>query len=291
MSEESKRPDTQDKRRPMADPRLEEVRAQSDAVTVAAMYAGWAAALAYVVLLFWMAVSGKFGLGPKIILGVAVVLTLFWLKYHWTTLRAAAGGRSARVGANSLIFALFILGIVVMVNIIAARRLVNVRHDFTENKLFSLSDQTREVVRSLDKEVGLIAFVSPSGNRELQDRLREYEMLSPKLTLKIYDPMTNPDKVKEYKVTSPNTIIVTSGDRQEKVVGGDEEQLTSTILAVTSGEKLKIYFLTGHGENSIESSDQRSMRTFKANLENQQYECKPRAAGRRCPVSCSGPRP
>lgn len=278
MADESRQPETEERRRPMADPRMEQQPQQTDTVSVAAMYSGWAALVGFVVLLFWMAVSGKFGLGPQIILGVSVLLTVFWLKYHWSAVRTAARGRSARLGANSVVFVLFVLGILVMVNVIAARRLVNLRHDFTENQLFSLSDQTREVVRGLDKEVGMIAFLAPAGtqryDRALDDRLREYEMLSPKLTLQTHDYQLDLDRVREYNVTSPNTVIVTSGDRKETVVGGGEEQLTSTILAVTSGEKMKVYFLTGHGENGLEAGQPRTMATLKANLENQQFECK-----------------
>lgn len=277
MADERSGREIEERRRPKADPRLELQPREVDPLSLAAMYCGWAALVGFLLVLFWLAVTGKFGLAPKIILGVSVVLGLFWLKYHWSTLRLLASGRSARLGANSAVFVLFVLGILVMINVIAARRLVNLRHDFTENKLFSLSDQTREVVRGLDKEVGLIAFISPSGNRELEDRLREYEMLSPKLTLQTYDPMTNPEKVKEYEVTTSNTIIVKCGDRKEKVVGGDEEQLTSAILAVTRGEKAKVYFLTGHGEKPLDRADGRGLGTLKANLENQQYECKPLA--------------
>ena len=272
MADDSKQPEPEHKRRPIADPRMVAVKQETSAVEQAAAYAGWAAGVVLLVFLFWMAVSSNFGLGPKIVLGVTVALTAFWLKYHWESVKATCGGRGTRIGTNSALFAVFVLGALVLVNVISVRH--HARHDFTENQLFSLSQQTREVVSSLDAEVGVIAFLDQQSSMQIEDRLREYEMLSPKLTVQVFDPMTNPEKVREHDVTMAGTIIVTSGDREEKVIGGDEEQLTSAILAVTSGEKTAVYFLTGHGEHSIEGGGAGGLMALKANLENQQYECK-----------------
>lgn len=272
MADDSKQPETEAKRRPIADPRMKQSCPETDPVAQAAAYAGWAAGVALLVFLFWMAVSSKFGLGAEIALGVAVALALFWLKYHWVSVKMTCTGRGARIGANSTLFAVFVLGALVLVNVVSVRH--HVRHDFTENQLFSLSQQTREVVKSLDAEVGIIAFLDQN-SMAIEDRLDEYKMLSPKLTVQIFDPMTNPEKVREHNITMVGTIIVTSGDREEKVIGGDEEQLTSAILAVTSGKKTAIYFLTGHGEHSIEAGGgSGGLMALKANLENQQYECK-----------------
>ena len=272
MSDESKQPEEEARRRPMADPRLERESQQIAPLMTAAMFAGWAAALLLVVLLLWLAISGKFDLGAKIFLGAAVLLGLFWAYFYWEHLRATAGTRGVRMGTNSALFSLIVLGILVLVNIISARH--HWRKDLTETKLFSLSEQTREVVRALKQDVGMIAFVSTQyySGPEVRDRLREYEVISPKLKLEVYDPYVNRQKVEQYDKPSDGTVIVKSGDREEKVIGGEEEQLTSAILAVTSGEKTKIYFLTGHGERSFEGDDQRAMRTIKATLENQQYE-------------------
>ncbi len=272
MSDESKQPEEETRRRVTADPRLQREGGQASALAQAAMISGWTAALVAVVFLFWLSITKKFGVGPKVILAVAVVLTIFWAKVYWDSLKETAAARGVRLGTSSALFALFVLGILVLVNFIGARH--HWRHDLTQSKLFSLSDQTRQVVKALKQEVGMIAFVSPDyfNGPEIRDRLREYEMLGPKLKVEVYDPKTNRQKVEEHNVSFDGTIIVKSGEREEKVTGGDEEQLTSAILAVTSGEKTKVYFLTGHGERSYEGTDRRAIRTIKATLENQQYE-------------------
>ncbi len=274
MSDESKQPEEEPRRRETADPRMHRESQPASALATAAMFAGWTAASLVVVLLLWLSITRKLELGPKIVLGAALVLGVFWAYCYWDSLKAATGARGVRLGTNSALFSLFVLGILVLVNIIAVRH--HWRKDLTEAKLFSLSQQTREVVRALEKDIGIIAFVSPQYYKaaEVRDRLREYEVTSPKIKLEIYDPYVNRQKVEQYNKPSDGTIIVKCGDREEKAIGGDEQQLTSAILAVTSGEKTKIYFLTGHGELSWESTDQHGMRTIKATLENQQYELK-----------------
>ncbi|MGD9497727.1 MAG: GldG family protein [Armatimonadota bacterium] len=261
---------TEGRRRPMLDPRLERAERRPTALERAAAWSGWAAALGLVVLLFWLAVTRSLGLGPKIVLGATVALAAFWVVVHWQSLRASAATRGVRLGTNSVAFVVFVLGCLVLVNYIAARH--HWRKDLTEEKRFSLSDQTREVVQGLEQDVTIIAFVGPETSAEVRDRLREYNMLSPKLKLETYDPMTDREKVEEYNVMSPGTLVIKSGARQEKVIGGDEEQITSAILAVTSGEKTRIYFLTGHGERSIKDQSPRGLGNIKANLENQQYQ-------------------
>lgn len=277
MSDDSKQPepDTEPRRRVTADPRLAQQRAQASALAQGAMISGWAAGLAVIVLVFWWAITKKFGLGPQVMLAVAVLAGIFWGWVYRESLKSAAAGRAVRMGTNSALFAVFVLGILVLVNFIGSRH--HWRKDLTENKLFSLSDQTRQVVKGLKQEVGMIAFVPPERDRtaEIGDRLREYDMLSGKLKLETYDPMTNREKVDEYDVTMTGiTVIVKSGEREEKVYGGDEERLTSAVLAVTSGEKTRIYFLVGHGEVSYEGSEQQSIGTIKSLLESQQYELK-----------------
>lgn len=269
MSDEQIQPDSTNGRRPVTDPRLAPEQRCLTTTEWAAVGAGWGAALLMVVLLFWMAINRSFSLGPKIVLGVIVALAVFWAVTHWSSIVSGTRTRGVRIGANSLIFVLLVLGILVLINVVAARH--HTRTDLTENQRFSLSQQTREVVKGLEQDVTIIAFLGPEPG-PVRDRLREYNMLSPRLKLEIYDPVTDREKVEQYKVMSPDTLVVKSGDREEKVIGGGEEQLTSTILAVTSGEKTRIYFLTGHGERSITDTGPRGLGNVKANLENQQYQ-------------------
>ena len=250
---------------------------QATILEKASIIGGWLGLLAIIVGLVWAAVVKHFGALPLALVIGGGALGLLWLVVNISKVATAVRGRQAKLIFNSAAFIAVIVGIVVLLNYMGARH--HIRKDMTQSQRFSLSEQTRKVAQDLDQEVKLVAFIAREHREaaEAADRLREYEMLSPKIKVEQYDPKTNFAKIKEYGVDASNVqwspvIIVKSGDRTEDVVGVSEEQLTSAILAVSQGKKTRAYFLQGHGENPLEGGAPNSVATLKGNLENQQYE-------------------
>ncbi|HCA48408.1 MAG TPA: hypothetical protein DEP45_13960 [Armatimonadetes bacterium] len=268
-------------RKPMVDPRLQTESGTLSPLQTAALIAGYAAAVLLLVFVFWLAINSSFNLWQKILLGATIALGIFWGVVHHQALTGAARARGVRIGANSTIFVLFVLGILVLVNVVAARH--HFRKDITEEQLFSLSEQTRAVIGELETDLRIVAFLNDRdpltgqpnpGTAELRNRLREYQMLSPRVTVETYDPLLDREKAAEFNVqaSTSNILVVKAGERQETIYGGDEEQLTSAVLSVTSGEKARICFLTGHGELSLEDTQGTGIGTIKRTLEDQQYQ-------------------
>jgi len=103
---------------------------------------------------------------------------------------------------GSLIGLLAILAILIAANILLCR--VRVRADLTEEKLYTLSEGTRTVLKSLDGPVTLKFFFSGGGAetpmplknfaRQVEDLLKEYELASGgKLKIETYDPEPDSD--------------------------------------------------------------------------------------------------
>lgn len=280
MADETGQQDTSRGRRPMDDPRLQAEGPALSPLQIAALWAGYAAAALLLGLVFWLAIDSSFSLWQKVLAFVTLALGVFWGVVHNAAITGAARTRGVRIGANSVIFVFFVLGIIVLVNVLSARH--HLRTDITEEQLYSLSEQTRAIVTDLQQDLKVVAFLSDRdpitgqpnpGTAQLRDRLREYEMLSPRVSVETYDPVLDREEAQEHNIRSAsNVLIVQSGDQEEKIYGGDEEQLTSAILAVTTGEKARVYFLTGHGELSIEDAQGTGLATIKASLEDQQYE-------------------
>ena len=61
---------------------------------------------------------------------------------------------------------------------------------------------------------------------------------------------------KRYGITSYGTIVLESGEKEEKVLTADEENLTNGLLKVMREGKKVVYFLEGHGEHSITTTEQ-----------------------------------
>ncbi len=258
-------------RRPIADPRLQREMRSLTPLEIAALWSGWVAVALILTLVFWLAVNPAFTFWQKVLLGIGIALAVFWGVVHRGTILGASRTRGVRIGANSALFTVFVFGILVLLNIVASRH--HIRRDITETQRFSLSEQTRQVVEGLEEELSIIAFLTQPEPPALRHLLREYNMLSPKVTLHIYDPLLDAEKAREYNIRSSTSsvVVVQSGDREEKIYGGEEEQLTSAILAVSGGERTRVYFLTGHGERSLDERDGTGLGTIESSLENQQF--------------------
>jgi hypothetical protein len=147
--------------------------------------------------------------------------------------------------------------------------------DMTENKLFSLTDQTKKVLESLDKNITIYGLYKPGGEPgDIVSILRRYQAGSDKIRLEYIDPDKNPALVKRFdtegKGIPSGSLIVDGGTSfrvirpfdmydlqptssgQPRITGlAVEPRLTSALLYITSGYTPVIYELTGHGEESL----------------------------------------
>jgi ABC-type uncharacterized transport system involved in gliding motility auxiliary subunit len=256
-----------------SDPRL--VAAETAAVSpliLAGKIAGWVGLAALIVGLFWTGITKTMGTGPKVLLILGIVGLACWLATNVTAVVAQVRARGVQAVLNSVLFTAFVIGIIVMANYIAGRHHI-FRADWSEAKLHSLSQGTLDIVRNLDKDVTITAFLSPDypGSDQTRTMLGEYEIHGKRISLKVYDPALAITKVEEFKPTSKGSIFVECGERKEEIQVATEEKISSAILAVTTGEKIKAYFLTGHGEQSLDAYGEQGLKWLKTYLENEQY--------------------
>jgi ABC-type uncharacterized transport system involved in gliding motility auxiliary subunit len=223
--------------------------------------------------LLWWAVKKVFIPGPMVLVIAGAVLLIVAAGLNFGALVATFRQRRALSGLNTVFFAALVFGILVLLNIVAIRH--HSRWDATKSKQYSLSEQTTKILKSLNQDVQIIAFIPPDDpeQEKVRDRLKEYQARSSRIKREDYDPMTQIQKVREYGVPpgAGSIIYVKCGDKKEEVMGADEERLTSAILAVTTGQKPKVYFLSGHGEFDPTEYGQDSVNAIQKGLESQQY--------------------
>lgn len=181
------------------------------------------------------------------------------------------GGRAAKLGANTLVLAIAMIGILAVVNVLGYRH--HKQFDLTTGGLYSLSDQTRKVVSGLKQDVKVIRF-DKTDDPELRNTMQELKRLSPKLSYERVDPQERLQLAKQYEVRSMGETIVTSGTRTEHLTSTSEQDLVNAILKVTR-EKLKnICFVESHNEKSISASGPEGCSAVNGGLKNQNYETK-----------------
>ncbi|MDC7287739.1 Gldg family protein [Blautia schinkii] len=146
----------------------------------------------------------------------------------------------------------------------------NLRLDMTSNKLYQISQESRELMKTVNQNVDIYCICkSRDAIVEFSEMLDKYDGSSDRITVNYVDPYSNViylDRLKEEGLeVGLNTIIVESGDNRRILKMADmyqfsadgkelayfngESMMTSAILNVTRTEREKIGIVMGHGEN------------------------------------------
>src|SRR5207244_7043821 len=110
---------------------------------------------------------------------------------------------------------------------------------------------TEKTRKRLTFEVKVIAFYRQDEPvyRELDELLKRYATLSPKLKYEFVDPYKSPEQVKHYSITDNGPrIVIVKDDHDVKVKDANEQGLTNGLVKVTHDFNRKIYVTDGHGE-------------------------------------------
>lgn len=176
-------------------------------------------------------------------------------------------------GRVSLFLLVAILSIIFLfvANYLAAR--VTTRWDMTQYNQHTLSQSTIDFVSAVDQPVELTAFYVGLPPKYLEDLLKEYSRVSKgHIKTIIVDPIEDIAYAAKFgNVISgqESKLIVTSGVERNDVDFSDsylsEEQVTNAITRVAR-ELRQVYFLTGHGELSIENENNQGLSKFSALL-------------------------
>jgi ABC-type uncharacterized transport system involved in gliding motility auxiliary subunit len=140
------------------------------------------------------------------------------------------------------------LAILVAVNYIGQQQ--NKRWDLTENQLFSLSDQSRNVLSELDSPLAITVFAQEQDFPRFRDRIGEYEYASSQVTTEYVDPDKERARAQQNDVQAYGTIIVNYQGRTERTTMDTEQDITNTIIKAVTGAEKKVYFTQGHGEKA-----------------------------------------
>ncbi len=204
------------------------------------------------------------------IMGVGIILLGAAFVLDFRRVRLAVTGRRGIFSFGTTVMASVFVGIVLVANGIS----VNVYHRFDTTKLhqFTLTQQTQDVLKAVDKPVKALCFFTPPDKDTVgvvlyaTSLLAEYKTYTDDLDVEFVDPDVHPDQARVYGITQYQTVVFRSGDQfrlvppmailvtddSGNVIGAEAEHaFTSAILEVTGKAQKKAYFLTGHGEASI----------------------------------------
>ena len=188
---------------------------------------------------------------------------------HWREIAGVFGRRQTRYGALAGVSFLAFAGVVILVNYIGAVQ--KKRWDLTTNQSYSLSDQTKNVIGKLDAPLDIKVFAQEPDFPTFQDRLKEYEYGSKRITTEYVDPDKKPADARQNNITQYGTIVFSYKGRTERTTSNTEQDITNGIIKVVSGQTKKVYFTQGHGEHDTMSSDPNGYSTIATALGRENY--------------------
>ena len=135
--------------------------------------------------------------------------------------------------------------------------------DFTEEKIYSVSDESKEKIKDIDQEVTLY-FFGADEDTSIIDFAKQYTVINPNIKVEVVDYETRPDIYEKYNIASSESAIAIQAPERDKIlsiydlttydyttgttIDLKEEKITNGIIETTTEEKPKVYFLTGHEE-------------------------------------------
>ncbi|HEY94708.1 MAG TPA: hypothetical protein G4O15_07190 [Dehalococcoidia bacterium] len=215
-------------------------------------------------------------LASWIILALGVLLLITAAIIDFRAVKGAVTGRRGRFSTGNTVMVFVFIGIIVLVNAISFQ--YNKRYDITELAQFTLTSQTKDMLAEMSTPVEAIFFSPPQDVWGLglptlvTNLLSEYQNYTDLLTVTEIDPDEQPETARKYgigvnsyqsvvfeseigrRIVTPEDMLIFSGGQPAGIEM--ENPFTSAILEVTGIVQKKVYFLAGHGEESIEPTGQ-----------------------------------
>ncbi len=183
--------------------------------------------------------------------------------------------RRLHYGSSAIFSTAVFLAILVVVALIAERH--PLRADLTETGQFSLSEQSRKIVQSVQEPVTIKAFFAsgaPEASRA-KDLLETYRYYNKNIRYEFIDPDREPQLARQYEIRDYGVLVLEGLGRKETVPRADEEALTNALFKLSRDQDKTVYFLTGHGERSVEEINKTGYSSAKSALVKENYQVKP----------------
>jgi ABC-type uncharacterized transport system involved in gliding motility auxiliary subunit len=226
-----------------------------------------------VAALAWTRTGRSLPGGLRPYLAVSLALVLLHLVLRWDVVARGLGRRQLKYGTNTFVLVVVVLAILGFVNYFVARH--TKRFDLTKDRRYSLSDQTRKVLAGLKDEIKITYFQRQRDMARGEDRLKEYQALSPKLKVEFVDPVRSPAKAQAYDVRPPwPVLVIEKGDRRERISNDSEQDLTNALIKVTRKGKKTVCLEEGEGERAGDDSGERGFSGVKSSLSKGLYDVK-----------------
>lgn len=164
-------------------------------------------------------------------------------------------------GSKTIILVAIIIAIYIGVNILL-ENVVLPEIDCTQNKIYSLSQETKDKLKNLDKEIK-ITLINYSNYKSVINFAERYVELNSNIKIeKVDDLSSRVDLMQTYSLNPTDSLIIIKAGANEKTLSSydlytydystyeqidiTEEAITNAMMDVITENKSKVYFMNNH---------------------------------------------
>lgn len=254
-----------------------------------ATIASWV--LLFFAWIFFYAVTQRSTAVFWVVLAVTLILTAITVIIEKNNIISLLKTRFVHKAFFGILSLIIILAILVGLYIISIN--FPIRFDLTQNKSYTVSQQTMDVISRIDSPLSIVVLRSPSTDPTSADwrsdlLLDQYQRLSKHITVEYINPIEKPSAKSKYQMTQVGEIIFSYGQsKQVRVYRKDlttqskvtseplfvgEEKFTQAIYTLLEQESYVVYFTVGHGERQLQDRGGEGLSYVKTYLENENYK-------------------
>ncbi|MFQ5513356.1 MAG: DUF4350 domain-containing protein [Myxococcota bacterium] len=183
-----------------------------------------------------------------------------------------SGVRSRRVVLHWSMIGTVVLLVVIGANVLAQRWLAMI--DLTEQRLYSLSDQTLRACESLEQEgragrTRLLLLEDALLAREVHLLLQAYRAACPAVEVETIRTADAPADARHVLQTMEVTVLACRPGRCEGAGFPTEENITNALVRLGRQRRIEVHFLVGHGEANLASPSALGYSQLTASLRNE----------------------
>ncbi|PLV61295.1 GldG family protein [Brachyspira pilosicoli] len=226
-----------------------------------------------------------------VVLAVTLILTAITVIIEKNNIISLLKTRFVHKAFFGILSLIIILAILVGLYIISIN--FPIRFDLTQNKSYTVYQQTMDVISRIDSPLSIVVLRSPSTDPTSADwrsdlLLDQYQRLSKHITVEYINPIEKPSAKSKYQMTQVGEIIFSYGQsKQVRVYRKDlttqskvtseplfvgEEKFTQAIYTLLEQESYVVYFTVGHGERQLQDRGGEGLSYVKTYLENENYK-------------------
>lgn len=248
--------------------------------------AGWASVIGAVALVvggLLFLLEGTISTWVFLCVLIGVGCLALWIWWAPAEFQAWLAGRQTRFGTTSILITILFIGLVVFAYVLVDR--ANITADLTSRQHYSLNAPTINGIDQLQERgysIRLVGFFSRNKLREQETAdllLRLYEAEGDgSIEVEYIDPDEQPHVASQYGYQPGYdghmflAVLDTTGEPNFQVAPPlylgevNERAITTGLLTIASAGQFKVYFTTGHGELSLDRTDEIGLSSLRASL-------------------------